>query len=202
MVKKGRKHSEETKQKISISRRKYLKNHPHNHLGNKLSEETKRKIGLANSIALKGRKVPFKVRIKMGKARMGHLTSKETRRKIGLANSKSLKGKKLSLQHKKNIGKSIRGEKNPQWRGGITPLIRQIRNCFEYRQWRSDVFTRDDFTCQKCFARGYKINAHHVKRFSIIMKENKIKTFHQALLCEELWNINNGRTLCDDCHKH
>lgn len=33
------------------------------------------------------------------------------------------------------------------------------------------------------------------------MKEYNIKNYNEALLCEELWNINNGRTLCLPCHK-
>lgn len=94
------------------------------------------------------------------------------------------------------------GEKNSQWKGGITPLRKQIRLCFEYRQWRSDVFTRDNFTCQKCFIKGNELHAHHCpKSFSSIIKEYQIKTLEQALSCPELWNINNGKTHCKDCHK-
>ena len=33
------------------------------------------------------------------------------------------------------------------------------------------------------------------------MEEYQIKTFEQALNCAELWDINNGRTLCKECHK-
>lgn len=32
------------------------------------------------------------------------------------------------------------------------------------------------------------------------IEENKIKTFDMAMECEELWNINNGQTLCRPCH--
>jgi len=71
----------------------------------------------------------------------------------------------------------------------------------EYRQWKSDVFTRDNFTCQMCYTRGGYLHAHHIKSFAIIMKENNIKSVEEALKCVELWNINNGQTLCLDCHK-
>jgi len=91
-------------------------------------------------------------------------------------------------------------EKHWWWKGGITPLRISIRECFQYRQWRSDIFTRDDFTCQICGKRGGKINADHIKSFSLILAENYIRTIEDALDCEELWNINNGRTLCEDCH--
>src|ERR1035437_7744346 len=38
------------------------------------------------------------------------------------------------------------------WKGGISDLRDLIRHSFKYRQWRSDCFTRDDFTCQECHA--------------------------------------------------
>ncbi len=112
------------------------------------------------------------------------------------------KGKKTGIKHW--LGKKrddISGEKNYGWKGGITPLMIKIRHCFEYRQWRSDIFTRDNFTCQKCGRKGGVLNAHHLKSFALIIKENKVKTFEKALNCEELWNINNGQTLCIKCHK-
>lgn len=115
---------------------------------------------------------------------------------------------KMSKSHKgctpwnkglKGIGA---GDKSHFWRGGITPLVIQIRRCFEYRQWRSDVFTRDKFTCIWCGdKRGGNLNADHIKPFALIIKENNIKNLFQAEKCAELWNINNGRTLCENCHK-
>ncbi len=81
-----------------------------------------------------------------------------------------------------------------------TLLHIQIRKVFEYREWRSDVFTRDDFTCQSCGQRGGKLNAHHIKLFLKILKENKIKSLKEAVDCSELWNLNNGTTLCLPCH--
>ncbi len=94
-----------------------------------------------------------------------------------------------------------RGEQNHFWKGGITPINFQIRSCSKYRQWRCDVFERDDYTCQICQKRGGRLDADHIKQFARIIHENEIKTVDMALECEELWNINNGRTLCHDCHK-
>lgn len=84
---------------------------------------------------------------------------------------------------------------------GKSKLQDIIRHCYRYRQWRSDVYTRDDFICQMCGERGGRLNADHLKPFSAIINENKIVTLDQAFNCEELWNINNGRTLCLGCHK-
>jgi hypothetical protein len=94
-------------------------------------------------------------------------------------------------------------EKHYNWKGGITSLYIRVRNrCWKYSQWRSDVFERDDYTCQECFQRGGKLNADHFpKSFSQIFEEYNIRTYKEALDCEELWNINNGRTLCEKCHR-
>lgn len=110
------------------------------------------------------------------------------------------KGEHRSKKTEFKIGDTSK-EKNCRWKGGITPLNKVIRHCFKYRQWISDIFTRDDYTCQKCGQRGCYLEAHHIKEFHIIMEENKIKSIEQALDCEELWNINNGKTLCKKCHR-
>jgi len=125
--------------------------------------------------------------------------SEEWCKKIGLG----VKGKKKhnKYKHYPKKSKALMGSKHWNWQGGITPLVQQIRHCFKYRQWRSDIFTRDDFTCVLCGKRGGWIEAdHYPKKFSDIFHENDIKTFEQALECEEFWNINNGRTLCRKCH--
>ena len=109
--------------------------------------------------------------------------------------------RKHSIETKRKLSIIRQGEKNPAWSGGLTPLVRRIRHLYQYRQWRSDVFTRDDFTCQDCGKRGGHLHAHHSsKTFWQIINEYKITTIEQAIACDELWNINNGVTLCKDCH--
>ncbi len=98
------------------------------------------------------------------------------------------------------------GESSPNFgrrkENPTTPLHQLIRNCFKYRQWRDDIYTRDDFTCQNCNKRGGYLHAHHNKKwFSIILKENSITTLKQAENCAEIWSLNNGLTLCKKCHK-
>lgn len=108
------------------------------------------------------------------------------------------KGKPRSEETKKKLS----GANNHWWKGGITPLVKHIRYSFEYRQWRCDIFQRDDYTCQKCSKRGNIIHAdHYPKSFSDIFADNSIKTMEDAKNCQEFWNINNGRTLCKPCHK-
>ncbi len=61
------------------------------------------------------------------------------------------------------------------------------RRCVEYKMWRRNVFERDDYTCQHCGARGVKLNAHHIKPYSIYF--------------DLRYSVPNGITLCVPCHK-
>lgn len=62
----------------------------------------------------------------------------------------------------------------------------KARKSTKYKEWRIDVFTRDDFTCQICGKVGGTLNAHHIKPYA------KYK--------ELRFDVDNGITLCRDCH--
>ena len=175
---------------------------------NMMKEKTRKKI----SKALKGKPKPWqkgKPAWNKGLKRIFKHTD-EWKRKA----SERMKGNKFWVGTKKTqfqkrhlpykgIEKGFfkKGQRPWNYKGGITPLALQIRYSFQYRQWRSDVFTRDDFTCVLCGGKGGRLEAdHYPKRFAIILGEYQIKTLEEALNCEELWNINNGRTLCQECH--
>ena len=115
--------------------------------------------------------------------------------------SEKLKGKPLSIERRKNISIAHAGENNPAWKGGISSLNSRIRNLHEYLQWHSDVFQRDKWICQTCGIKGGNLHAHHIIPLNKILKENDIQHLWQAQICQELWNINNGITLCEKCHK-
>lgn len=83
---------------------------------------------------------------------------------------------------------------------GVTSLYKLIRGMPEYNEWRLQVFGRDNFTCQECNGRGCYLEAHHIKPFNKIIKEYNMKTITDARLCQELWDLNNGITLCKECH--
>ena len=91
------------------------------------------------------------------------------------------------------------GKNNPNWNGGATSFIKQIKNCFKFRQWKLGVLKKDNKICQHCGSIK-NLETHHIKEFLTILKENKIETLEQALNCEELWDLNNGLTLCKECH--
>lgn len=59
-------------------------------------------------------------------------------------------------------------------------------NAFD-REWRRSVFERDNYTCKKCGQRGGRLQAHHIKPYKEYL--------------DLRYDINNGQTLCVDCHK-
>lgn len=128
--------------------------------------------------------------------RKGQIVSIETREKI----SKSLTGKVQSQETIDKRTSKITGENAGMWKGGISFIDKSIRTMKEYKDWRTSIFIRDNFTCQDCGNKGY-ITAHHIKGFSQILKDNNIKNRIEARNCDEIWDITNGKTLCEECHK-
>lgn len=145
-------------------------------------------------------------------ARKGCKLSPETIAKTRLANL----GRKQSEEEKKKRGLSLRGkclgEKSAGWRGGINPLREVIRGLAEDTEWKKKVFARDNYTCQMCLKRGLYIEAHHIKEFSIIFRgflneykqyspiKDKYALVALARQYSKFWDINNGLTLCKQCH--
>lgn len=78
-------------------------------------------------------------------------------------------------------------ERHWNWKGGITPENQKGRNSIEYAQWRKAVFARDGYVCQVCGKRGGRLNAHHKKPWA------KFPALR--------YDIENGVTLCENCHK-
>lgn len=105
--------------------------------------------------------------------------------------SKARKGIPLTESHRSAITGiphfNARGSKHHNWRGGITPTNRVIRDSLDYKLWRKAVFEKDSYTCNKCKQIGGKLHAHHIKPFAIFPKLR--------------FKINNGITLCEKHHK-
>lgn len=126
--------------------------------------------------------------------RIGYSHSKETRIKIGKAN----KGK----PQLKN-----RGTNNYRWKGGITSLNLKIRTSLEYKNWRREVYKRDNYTCQITGEIGGKLHCHHIVPFASILNEIRYAypdgkiTFERAKKYSFLFDTENGITLSKKIHK-
>lgn len=93
-------------------------------------------------------------------------------------------------------------EKHPNWRGGITEIRLRIRGIHEYKSWKQICLNRDNFTCRICNKRGGNLAVdHYPKMFAEILNEFNINKIEEARECSELWNLDNGRTLCEPCHR-
>jgi 5-methylcytosine-specific restriction endonuclease McrA len=178
-----------------------------------LSKETKLKISKtckARGIGkwMRGRTLPPETVANMSKNNAHYWAGKkrgvrtdEEKAKI----SAGLKGHKASpnvIAKIKLLNKGKFAHLSPVWKEiKKSPLYQQVRQCHKSIEWRKKVFTRDDFKCTKCGQHTRDLNADHIKTFAQIMDEYNICTLEEALNCEELWNIKNGRTLCFECHR-
>ena len=70
--------------------------------------------------------------------------------------------------------------------GGVRERLRKIRNSSEYKQWRDNVLKRDNYKCVLCGSKK-NIEVDHIKPL--------------ALFPDLALDINNGRVLCEKCHK-
>ncbi len=57
---------------------------------------------------------------------------------------------------------------------------------YEYKEWRTEVLKRDNYTCIKCDEPKENMVAHHLLSFSKYEREK--------------YNVDNGVTLCAECH--
>lgn len=126
--------------------------------------------------------------------------TEETKRKMSLAQT----GKVITEEWANNISLAKRGklmgELASNWKGGKTPLNKHLRNSANYREWKAAVFKRDEKTCQHCGKIEKEMDAHHIIEMQKIIDKHAIKSLEQAFKTEELWDINNGITLCKPCH--
>jgi len=88
-------------------------------------------------------------------------------------------------------GSLFKGDKCYNWKGGLRSEKQKIRDSIEYTKWRRKILKKDNYTCQCCGARNgngktIKLRVHHKENF--------------ASNPELRLDINNGITLCDNCH--
>lgn len=92
---------------------------------------------------------------------------------------------KHTQEYKDKLSLARTGSKNPMFISGDSKYRKENR---KIKYWRISVFERDNYTCKMCNKRGcVNLNAHHIIPYSLCV--------------EKRLDINNGITLCIDCHK-
>lgn len=86
--------------------------------------------------------------------------------------------------HLKNLHSIYKGPNHWNWQGGISKENDE-RDSNEYKQWRKQVYQKDNYKCQKC-GNKIKLNAHHI--------------FSWKYYPNLRYEVSNGMTLCEDCH--
>lgn len=221
---KGRKHSEETKKKISESQ-KGEKNHSY---GKHLTEERKRKLSEAN----KGKIVSEVTRRKLGDAARGRHHSEETKRKLSIAlsgeNSPNY-GRKHSDETKRKRSDSVKkafeegrisinGEKNPFWgkhhSEETKEKLREARKKqrFPMKDTKPELIFIDFYNKFDIADRvkDTRDNSFHIGRLNpdFIIRDMRIAIFvngdywHSALLRPRLRDTNRPEVQVKVCKKH
>lgn len=163
--------SEETKEKMRQAR-----------LGKKWSDEIKLKFRLAKlgKKQSEEHKAKYKDRIPWNKDKTS-VFSEETKRLM-----REAKIGKAPPAHKPDCQCFRCNKKYPNYEWKETERLRtKLKD--ELKVWKRDVFVRDGFCCVMCHSVGRKLNAHHIKKFA---------DYPDLRL-----DINNGVTLCVQCHK-
>lgn len=91
--------------------------------------------------------------------------------------------------------KRVLSGKNNFYKGGISTKCTAIKNSFEYKTWQRYVFKRDGWKCVMC---GAKSGWHKESHSRTIIHADHIKP--KARFPELMFDVNNGRTLCINCH--
>lgn len=91
---------------------------------------------------------------------------------------------KCKAEHQKYI---LLKENNPNYKPDLSEEYRIEHRIIEgYNTWKRKVLERDNYTCQKCNKKEH-LAAHHIENYS---EKEELRT-----------DINNGITLCVECHK-
>lgn len=160
---KGKHHSEESRKKMSESKRG--ENHPN--YGKHLSEETKRKI----SLSLKERIKSEEHRRSLSQALKGRVLPEETKRKISLA----LIDKSHTEEHKRKISLAQKGKVNI----GKTPWMKGKHHHEEVRRRLSKIHKNKQYSPETQFKPGHRCSKETLEKISQALKGRKFSEDHK-----------------------
>jgi len=140
--------------------------------------------------AFLGKKLSLEHRMKLSESHKGIPKSPETIKKLKENACKYWLGRKLPKHVVEGIRKrmtdSWTGDKNPNWKGGVTDDNHSIRHSIEMKRWKKMCLKRDNFICQKTGKNSRMLAVHHIKSF--------------AEFPELRFDLENGITFSRDAH--
>ena len=158
-------HTKEARQKISQARKNTI-----------LSQKTKQKI----SQSLLEHIVSEKTRQKISISNKNKIRSDETRKKI----SKVRMDRKHTEKTKQKMSGSHKGEKNPNWKNGISPITNLRLANSNWKKLAKRIRERDNYMCLYCKTEIAN-NVHHMLPVRLGGNDDEYNLI----------------TLCDRCHK-
>jgi len=131
----------------------------------------------------------LKIRSEIGKRNKGKTRTEEFKKKRSEQYSgegNPFYGKTHSFELRKYLSALFQGIDLEEWDGFSKSDRDHEWGSKRARNWRKQVYERDDYTCAVCGHRGGDLNAHHIKRWNEYPELSHV--------------VENGITLCLECH--
>ncbi len=116
-----------------------------------------------------------------------------------ITRSERLAGKPKSKAHKAKMSEAQKGKtgnKNPNWRGGVSSTAAIGRSNHLHKEWKAAVLVNAGYRCQRCKSEqgsrcgccGHilRLHVHHIKEY--------------AKYPDLRYELSNGEALCEKCH--
>lgn len=130
------------------------------------------------------------------------LSSREVSKEVNICKQTIIEtvNKNGIISHKPNFNAPQWSESH-LWQGWISWVNILIRTRKQTKQWKKKVLERDNNTCVWCWSKE-KLQVDHIIPLKEIRKKYSILEINDELFIKIplLTDINNGRTLCTDCH--
>lgn len=138
-----------------------------------------------------------------------YITALSNRDNSGEKNPMYGKSHKIESIKKMSISRTGKiGENATAWKGGKLTITRMVKGYQNRNDWYKNIYKRDSFRCVKCNS-NKKIEAHHILPVKNIVDSykdlftDKYELYNFLIKLDIIndVNLNNGITLCRECHK-